>query len=170
MTLIDGDRRVVLGSIHMKPRYGNISWSRGVVLAWASLWLLAVPLFHVHPEADHHHGEVGHIHGGTVHTVFSGDLDCESGNHDQVGSGLIALSGHASPVSHEHAELGFSLLNDSGDRKPFKPLVSQALCMAVAAVCLCEESSSAAQRVLLIAPSILSIHEFLSRAPPSLRA
>jgi hypothetical protein len=36
-----------------------------------------VPLFHVHPEADHRHGDAGHVHGGTVHTVFSQDLPCE---------------------------------------------------------------------------------------------
>jgi hypothetical protein len=44
---------------------------------WASLWMLAAPLVHIHPEADHRHGAKDHEHGGTVHTVFSQDLPCE---------------------------------------------------------------------------------------------
>jgi hypothetical protein len=39
--------------------------------------MLAAPLVHIHPEADHHHGAADHRHGGTVHTVFSPDLNCE---------------------------------------------------------------------------------------------
>ena len=39
--------------------------------------MLAAPLVHIHPEADHHHGSADHRHGGTVHTVFSQDLPCE---------------------------------------------------------------------------------------------
>ncbi|MDH5626389.1 MAG: hypothetical protein OEY21_09805, partial [Nitrospira sp.] len=62
----------------MQPKRETCSWPRVAVLLWASLWMLAAPLFHVHPEADHRHGEAGHVHGGTVHTVWSQDLDCES--------------------------------------------------------------------------------------------
>ena len=51
------------------------------VLSWVSLWMLAVPLFHVHPDADHLHGQAGHLHGGTVHTVMSPDLECEVESH-----------------------------------------------------------------------------------------
>ncbi len=54
------------------------------VLMWVSVWMLAVPLFHVHPDADHHHGEAGHVHGGTVHTVFSPDLSCEFSVYDHA--------------------------------------------------------------------------------------
>ena len=53
------------------------SCSRLLVLLWASIWMLAAPLVHIHPEADHHHGAADHRHGGTVHTVFSPDLNCE---------------------------------------------------------------------------------------------
>ncbi len=66
----------------MRLIYGNVAWSRIVVLAWVSLWMLMVPLFHVHPEADHRHGDASHIHGGTVHTVFSVDLQCEFSVYD----------------------------------------------------------------------------------------
>jgi hypothetical protein len=74
----------------MRLIYGNVAWSRIVVLAWVSLWMLMVPLFHVHPEADHRHGDANHVHGGTVHTVFSPDLPCEFSFYD-----------HASVADHE---------------------------------------------------------------------
>ena len=61
----------------MRLIYGNVAWSRIVVLTWVSLWMLMVPLFHVHPEADHRHGGEVHKHGGIVHTIFSADLQCE---------------------------------------------------------------------------------------------
>ncbi|HEX5646547.1 MAG TPA: hypothetical protein VFX56_06220, partial [Nitrospira sp.] len=54
---------------------------RLAALLWGSIWMLVVPLFHVHPRADHHHGEAGHVHGGTVHTVWSPDLDDEYDHH-----------------------------------------------------------------------------------------
>ena len=62
----------------------NTGWFRVVVLTWAALWMLAAPLVHVHPEADHRHGDPGHVHGGTVHTVFSPDLSCEFSHYDHA--------------------------------------------------------------------------------------
>jgi len=62
----------------------NTEWSRAIVLTWTILWMLAAPLVHIHPEADHHHGEAGHVHGGTVHTVFSPDLSCEFSVYDHA--------------------------------------------------------------------------------------
>jgi hypothetical protein len=46
--------------------------------------MLMVPLFHVHPEADHRHGDASHVHGGTVHAVFSPDLNCEFSVYDHA--------------------------------------------------------------------------------------
>lgn len=46
--------------------------------------MLAAPLVHIHPKADHRHGDPGHTHGGTVHTVFSPDLSCEFASYDHV--------------------------------------------------------------------------------------
>ena len=62
----------------------NRGWSHVAVLTWAALWMLAAPLVHIHPEADHRHGEAGHVHGGTVHTVFSPDLSCEFAIYDHA--------------------------------------------------------------------------------------
>ena len=60
------------------------SCSRVMILLWVSLWMLAAPLVHIHPEADHRHGGLDHRHGGTVHTVFSPDLNCEFSVYDHA--------------------------------------------------------------------------------------
>src|SRR5215475_9466892 len=117
-------------------RYHNVSWFRAVVLMWASVWMLAVPMFHVHPEAVHRHGEARHVHGGTVHTVLSSDLEDEFGSHSEVdGSGKTVHDSagvsvrHPHPL-HEHPEFGFSLLRDSTERKSFKPFLTQTIAVA----------------------------------------
>ena len=95
-------------------------------MAWLTTWMLVVPFFHIHPEADHHHGEAGHVHGGTIHTVFSADLECEftetihdstcpEAAHEHLQTG--AHFGHAL----NHTELDFSLLTVPIDRPQPKP-------------------------------------------------
>ena len=79
----------------MQLRYSNSSWFRRAVLTWAVLWMLAAPLVHIHPEADHHHGEAGHVHGGTVHTVFSPDLSGEFAIYDHA---LVAAKESSCPL------------------------------------------------------------------------
>lgn len=85
-----------------------------------------VPFFHVHPEADHHHGDASHVHGGTVHSVFSQDLECEYTDdiHDPTCPEAahqhlhaLAHSGHA----FNHPEIEFSLLTVPIDRPLPKP-------------------------------------------------
>lgn len=135
---------------------------------WIIIWMLAVPLFHVHPEADHHHGESGHLHGGTVHTVWSGDLDCEFGSQKKAAPTGVDLSGHSSPAWHEHPELGFSLLSNSTDRKPFNPLVTPVTFSAVAVMPVLLGCESANEDLRFGPSSTLFLHELPSRAPPSL--
>ena len=95
--------------------------------------MLLVPLVHVHPEADHRHGEAGHVHGGTVHTVWSPDLDCEFDHHrehDQSGASSQAGSSARMQLAHEgdgHSEFTFALLSDSSDRRLIHSLLLQAL-------------------------------------------
>ncbi len=95
-------------------------------MAWLTTWMLVVPFFHIHPEADHHHGDASHVHSGTIHTVFSADFECEFTEtvHDSTCPEAAhhhlqtsALFGHAL----NHAELDFSLLTVPIDRLQPKP-------------------------------------------------
>jgi hypothetical protein len=113
----------------MPQRLSHVLWSRLVLLAWLTPWTLAVPLFHIHPEADHHHGQPGHVHSGLSHTVFSSDLSCEYAS----GEGQAVTSQHdvsrqpfqvgQSRHSLDHPEIAFSLLTSSRDRSGEKPIV-----------------------------------------------
>ena len=91
---------------------------------WLALWLVAIPLVHIHPEADHAHGTQRHKHGGVVHSVFSKDLACEFHEHSthRFSRGEKHLSGflhceHTNVHLLNHDEIGFSYLanafNDS---------------------------------------------------------
>ena len=110
----------------MRLIYGNVAWSRIVLLVWVSLWMLMVPLFHVHPEADHRHGDASHVHGGTVHTVFSPDLECEFTETVHDSTCPESAHQHLQANAHfghalNHAELDFSLLPVPIDRPLPKP-------------------------------------------------
>jgi len=37
---------------------------------WLILWVITLPLVHIHPDADHAHGMSGHVHGGTYHSIL----------------------------------------------------------------------------------------------------
>lgn len=150
------------------------SCSHIMLRAWIIIWMLAVPLFHVHPEADHHHGEAGHIHGGTVHTVFSPDLDGEFGNHlgttaaiEQPSANQFAVSWHPSHAS-DYTELGFSFVSDSTDRTLPKPLVSSALIVEPSAHIPLAANPSVIQPLAHSLPLTLLTHDIPARAPPSL--
>ena len=104
----------------------NVASFRLVVLVWASLWMLMVPFFHVHPEADHRHGDTGHVHGGTIHTVFSPDLECEYQEDVHDSTCPEAAHQHLQDWAHfshapNHPEIQFSLLTIPIDRPLPKP-------------------------------------------------
>jgi len=91
------------------------SMLRLLLMGWLTAGTLAVPLVHVHPEADHHHGQPGHAHGAVVHTIFSSDLPCEYGS--DRGGPVVGQSTHV----FDHPEVPFSLLTSSPDRSSGKP-------------------------------------------------
>lgn len=135
------------------------------VLMWAALWMLAAPLFHVHPEADHRHGEVGHVHGGTVHTVWSVDLDCEYGDHGQATSRhtQFAHSGDG------HTEFGLSLLTDSSERNSLKPFLILVLGLSPNDVVSNVEQRAWMRRsITAVSSSTPVIHTIAPRGPPDL--
>ena len=156
----------------MRLRHGNSSWFHVTVLMWASIWMLVVPLFHVHPEADHRHGDASHVHGGTIHTVFSPDLECEYTEtvHDPTCPKAVHQHLQARPhPGHalNHPEIEFSLLTVPIDRPLPKPGIT------VAGLPVVERTT--AQRAVIVAslqPGASHTILFLStalplRAPPS---
>ena len=134
--------------------------------------MLMVPFFHVHPEADHRHGDASHVHGGTIHTVFSPDLECEYKDEVHDPTCPKAAHQHLHARAHSghalnHPEIEFSLLTVPIDRPLPKPG------MTVSGFPVVERP--AAQRALAVAslqPGISQTLLFLStalplRAPPS---
>jgi hypothetical protein len=134
--------------------------------------MLAMPLVHVHPEADHRHGATGHVHGGTIHTVFSSGLACEFAayNHASVSAGearcplhLVAQPFHAL----EHLEINF-VLASSGQAQTGKVMVADAV------VGTNESSPSRGPRSLTTTPppataaSFILVSSISSRAPPTI--
>ncbi len=151
----------------MRPSLSGVQIS---VLTWASLWMLVAPLFHVHPDADHLHGKAGHNHSGTVHAVWSPDLDCEMDDHEPV----VAKHGNAHGVDanyrasgHRHLEIGFSLLIDSLDRKSFRSFITQELgCSSI--IALDEGGAVRIQEHLpLVFSSLQPSRTSAARAPPN---
>jgi len=148
------------------------SYSRVLVLVWVSTWMLVVPFFHVHPEADHHHGDANHGHGGTIHTVFSPDLECEYTKTVHDSTCPEAAHQHLQSRVHpghpvNHPEIEFSLLTVPVDR----PLPKLGITVAELPVV----DRTTAQRAVVVAslhPGTSQTILFLSttlplRAPPS---
>lgn len=83
--------------------------------------MLIVPFFHIHPEADHHREDAGHVHGGTIHSVFSPDLECEYAETIHDPTCTEAAHQHLQARAHpghafNHPEIEFSLLTAQIDR------------------------------------------------------
>lgn len=139
---------------------------------WAIAWMLAVPVFHVHPETDHHHGEAGHHHGGIVHTIFSPDLDGEDNHrhaHEGVGHSGPRELDISAPPSHslDNVEFEFTFLSSSTERKLFHPIFLH-LFMGQSSASL-EPSPNllvAAQHCVVTPPLIFLTCNIPSRAPP----
>ncbi len=106
---------------------------------WLVLWVITLPLVHIHPEADHAHGMSGHVHGGTYHTVLSTTPICAYEDHQHHhGSfstgepfGTLDSSTHI-PHGLEHSTYSFSVLNSSID-PIFEGSLSDSTCDAVSA-------------------------------------
>jgi hypothetical protein len=158
----------------MPQMLSNVLWTRLVILAWLTVWMLAVPLVHVHPEADHHHGQPGHVHSGLSHTVFSSDLPCEYASVE----GQAATSQHdvsrqpfqvgQSRHSLDHPEIAFSLLASSGDRCGGKPIVVAASTWGAEGDIVLFSSACNDLSADTSHPSVLLSAALSTRAPPVL--
>lgn len=141
---------------------------------WAVFWMLVVPFIHIHPETDRHHGEAGHLHGGTIHTVFSRDLDDEFDIHYDTREGhkhstpnRVTFTGQPARTS-QFSELGFSFLSGSTDRKLPKPLFLHGLITQSSAIHVVTPPASIGIDTVLLSPHTVFTRHISSRAPPSL--
>lgn len=151
----------------------TFSWFRLATLIWASVWMLAAPLSHIHPESDHHHGESGHVHGGIVHMVFSPDLEDEYDHHHEPDGWGHSIPSHDDFSVHPtHAagldELAFIFLIDSTEQKLPKPnglllLIAESIVSVASA-----PTSFIGQRTESLPRHIFFTRNIPSRAPPSL--
>lgn len=116
-------------------RRGSPGWL--LLRLWAIAWMLALPLVHVHPDSQPHADRAETHHNGTIHTVFSPDLDGEFTPHPHTAGHahrsapsseqqpdpsepLAELALHADTLT-DAAELAFAVLHDSTDRTELKP-------------------------------------------------
>ncbi len=144
---------------------------RTVIPAWLMLWMVAVPLVHVHPEADHRHGNSGHIHGGTIHTVLSPDLECEYAARVHDETCPEAAHQHLQASTHSghtfnHPEIEFSLLSALIDRLVAKPGITVSGLPVVESTTV-QRAVSTASSLPVISPTVLFLSTGLPlRAPP----
>lgn len=146
-------------------------WTRLAVVTWAALWMLAAPLVHIHPEADHRHGDPGHVHGGTVHTVFSPDLSCEFSSYDHAPVAATETRCPLHLIAHpfhgaEHFEIDVILASSA------EPQVGKGTALDVAAHSFYANQRLRPPAQWQLQPSPSPTNRFLttglsSRAPPS---
>ena len=155
----------------MKKVGERLGWLRIAVLLWASLWMLAIPLFHVHPAVNHRHGGAVHAYGVTVHTVLSVDLDGEFDDHHDVdpseeSASRLSLFDHHSHSWDQHPEIEFSLLNESSERKAFKPFFTSALALETSPISRIDTQVRTEAPALPVRVFRIFVHHLPSRAPP----
>lgn len=103
---------------------------------WLILWVVTLPLVHIHPEADHAHGMSGHVHGGTYHSILvntpvHAHQGYEQEKHDYDGflsPGDAFGPSHSSshpPYDFEGTIYGFSVIKPSIDLESEKTKFSR---------------------------------------------
>ena len=146
---------------------------------WLVVWVITLPLIHIHPDADHAHGKSGHVHGGTYHSILVNTpvhahqgYDQEEHHHDGF---FFAGDGSESTqpplhTSHgfEEATYGFSLIKPSITVESEKSQVSHDLVVASHVEALNKtDGLTLIVRPKKRLPSILSA-TLSARAPPVL--
>ena len=137
-----------------------------IIRVWVVLWVLFVPLFHIHPDLAESSDHAGAVRSGTVHTVFSGDLDGEFTPHEAASHPAADRSAHLSHTWLEHAELGFSLITDSHHRTDLKPLLIQTMVPPIGDTAIIHSHERTAEHLAAVPAATLFMHELASRAPP----
>jgi hypothetical protein len=172
--LMLGKQCVSLGtrSFYVKAGLHSQPWASAILRWWVAAWMLLVPLFHAHPAVAHQHGEAGHVHGGTLHSVFSSDLDDEYPHHqhttDAVKDTARGHSGMSGEPLHRitYAEAGFSFLSDSSQRSLSKPLLTHICIGELPAFNSAFTKCPNADQLEFIFPLSMLTQDVPSRAPP----
>ncbi len=100
------------------------SMHKTLLRVWLVLWVITLPLVHIHPEADHAHEMSGHVHGGSYHSILVSTPVHAHKGYDQEGhqhDGFFFLGNdsdpsHSSPhppYDFEEATYGFSVIKPS---------------------------------------------------------
>ncbi len=148
--------------------------------AWLVLWVITLPLVHIHPDADHSHGMSGHVHGGTYHSILvNTPVHAHQGYYqeEQHHDDDVFLSGDAfgpsqspSPPLHgiEEATYGFSVIKPSIILESDKSKVSHDVVVTdnvepLSTPGVSKQNFTLSKRLVLILPKTLS-----PRAPPIL--
>jgi hypothetical protein len=157
----------------MKQDVQPISLLGIIVALWGCLWMLTIPLFHVHPGLDHRHGGEVHTHDVVVHTVLSSDLDGEfdhphDGDWQEEASSEVALVDHQSHSLSDHPEVGFSLFNDSSGPRISKAQSTHAIVIDATLVSNSDLHTWLDPDPVPIRGSTILVHKLRSRAPPIL--
>ncbi len=146
---------------------------------WLVIWVLTLPLVHIHPEADHAHGASDHVHGGTYHSILVSTPVHAHQGYDQDGhhhDGFFFLGNDSEP-SHsaphppydfEEATYGFSVIKPSLVLESENAEFSHDLVVAhhaeiLSVPCDLTKSLTLTKRQFSILPTNVS-----SRAPPIL--
>jgi len=87
---------LVCDTMHMAPH--RSLWLRVSTFLWVSSWLVLLPLVHVHPEIEHHHGDLGHVHHTVMHTVFSGSLESTDSTNEGTDTYLSNNHGYSTTI------------------------------------------------------------------------
>lgn len=147
---------------------------RVIPIVWLILWMLAIPLIHVHPDADHH-GLDGRDHGGVFHTIFSQDLDGEYGRQThthaapEIQPPVLPFLGAAADLL-SHPEIGFSFLSSIPDRPSAKQALTD-VTLAELDLTLLTRPGYLTRQALFPAPILILLANDLSgRAPPTTSA
>lgn len=103
-------------------------WLINMGRGWLVLWMLLVPLIHIHPDVAHSNGVHPHVHGAQYHSVFSegqfsdfhDSLHSVHSHYPPSGSPSIDGDTLLDPVFNP-PEIGFSFLSKAGENLLFPP-------------------------------------------------
>jgi len=146
---------------------------------WLVLWVVTLPLVHIHPEADHAHGISDHVHGGTYHSILVNTpvhahqgFEQEEHHHD----GFFSPENHhrskenSSHPFHgfEETSYGFSVIKPTLDPDSDKSEISHGLVVEVVSSSAYASGRSKSPNFLKHQHFSTLPHNLSPRAPPVL--